>query len=73
MIKLAGTQTVSDVCRSCYLGSVHCIVNVRFIDGTAIPYYIDDVNIGDRRFSHVVYHMDISVISNTVLLDLFTY
>lgn len=68
MINLDGTQTVNDVCRSCNIGSTNCIVNVHLEYGATITYHIDDA-----RCCYNVYRMEISAVSNAVILDLYNY
>lgn len=71
MINLDGTQTVNDICRSCTIGSINCIVNVHFENGTygiTRTYHIDDAHC---RYN--VYRMEISAVSNAVILDLYNY
>lgn len=68
MINLDGTQTVNDICRSCTIGSINCIVNVHFEHGATRTYHIDDA-----RCCYNVYRMEISAVSNAVILDLYNY
>ena len=68
MINLDGTQTVNDICRSCTIGSINCIVNVHLEYGMTRTYRIDDA-----RLCSNVYRMEISAVSNAVILDLYTY
>lgn len=67
MINLDGTQTVNDVCRSCNIGSTNCIVNVHLEYGATCTYHIDDAR------CYNVYRMEISAVSNAVILDLYNY
>ena len=68
MINLDGTQTVNNICRSCTIGNIRCIVNVHLKHGITHTYYIDDA-----RDYLIVYRMEISAVSNAVILDLYTY
>ena len=68
MINLDGTQTVNDICRSCTIGNINCLVNVHLEYVATRTYYIDDA-----RDCYNVYRMEISAVSNAVILDLYTY
>lgn len=68
MINLDGTQTVNDICRSCMFTDVNCIVNVHLEYGATRTYHIDDA-----RDCYNVYRMEISAVSNAVILDLYNY
>ena len=68
MITLDGTQSVSNVCHYLEFLNTDCIVNVHLEYGMTLTYSLDDA-----RSSLIVYRMKIRDLSNTVILDLYTY
>ena len=68
MINLDGTQTVNDICRSCTIGNINCLVIVHLEYGATRTYHIDDA-----RSCYNVYRVEISAVSNAIIVDLYIY
>ena len=68
MIYLDGTQTVDAIRQSINLPNTNCIVKMHLEYGDHHAWYLEDA-----RACYNVYRMEISEISNVIIIDMYNY
>ena len=68
MITLTGNQTVNDIRKAITFPRTNCIVKLHLESGQQCEWPLEDA-----RACYVVYRMNISEISNAIIVDLYNY